>query len=639
MTTTNPLAHLKKLPVLLVLGALFLLPNTSCLAEQANSPTNTTYYVSSSVGSDQADGRTPQTAWRTLDRVNSASLKPGDRVLFQRENLWRGQLLPQSGADGKPVTYGAYGTGAKPILQGSVARDAANDWGQSEKNIWSTLPPTFREGAVRADLSGIKWKLHTEAGAAADFTGSDGAPTDYQLVCRQPGTRQNHIQLVIAPLAVNASERLAFHFRARSSQPVTWVQAAVIKATAPYTPYGHDIGAAPHIGTEWQDFTVYLQIDRTADDARINFSLGTALPAGLELWLQPGKICAALGSPEPLLDADVGNIIFDHGKICGVKKWQREDLHRNGDYFYDQAERKVWLYSDVHPTTQNHSIELALKKHIIEESGRHNVTYEDLQLRYGAAHGIGGGNTSYINVRRCDIYFIGGGHQLTRPDGNPVRYGNGVEFWNAGKHNLVEYCRLWEIYDAALTDQGNGSDSEQVDIAYRHNIIWNSEYSLEYWNRPEKAKTENILFEHNTCVDAGYGWGHNQRPDKNGRHLMFYSNVAATRGVIVRNNIFCNATDSCLRMDNDWRDGLTLDRNLWFQKTGTFFTFLRRNFTADQLEAYRIASGFDLHSVIADPNFCNAAQCDYRLASGSPGLKWTTEGQPCGANPIAGNGK
>ena len=201
------------------------------------------------------------------------------------------------------------------------------------------------------------------------------------------------------------------------------------------------------------------------------------------------------------------------------------------------------------------------------------------------------------------------------------------------------HCRLWEIYDAALTNQGNGSDSEQVDITYRHNVIWNSEYSLEYWNRPEKAKTENILFEHNTCVDAGYGWGHNQRPDKNGRHLMFYSNAAATRGVIVRNNIFCNATDSCLRMDNDWRDSLTLDRNLWHQKTGTLFSFLRRNFTADQLEEYRTASGFDRHSVIAAPNFRNAAQRDYCLAPGSPGLKWTTEGQPCGANPVAENGK
>ena len=621
----------RKLFRLSVLGAICLLPALSPAAE----PDGTTYFVSNSNGSDQADGHTPQTAWRTLDRVNSASFKPGDRVLFQRDNLWRGQLLPQSGADGKPVTYGAYGTGAKPILQGSVARDAANEWVQSEKNIWSTLPPTFREGAVRADLSGIKWKLHTEAGAAADFKGTDGAATDYHLACRQPGTRQNHIQLVIAPLAVNAGERLAFHFRARSSQPVIWVPAAVIKATAPYTPYGHDIGVAPRIGTEWQDFTIYLQIDRTADDARINFSLGTALPAGIELWLQPGSIFAALGSPEPLLDADVGNIIFDHGQICGVKKWQREDLRRNDDYFYDQAGRKVWLYSDSPPTTHHHSIELALKKHIIDEGGRHHVTYEDLQLRYGAAHGIGGGNTSYITVRRCDIYFIGGGHQLTRPDGKPVRFGNGIEFWNAGRHNLVEHCRLWEIYDAALTNQGNGPDSEQVDITYRHNVIWNSEYSFEYWNRPETVKTENILFEHNTCVDAGFGWGHNQRPDRNGRHLMFGFNPAITREMVIRNNIFCNATDSCLRMNNDWHANLKLDHNLWFQPAGPLFTILRHNFTADQLEDYRTATGFDLRSVIAAPNFRNAAQRDYRLAPGSPGLKWTAEGQSCGANLIA----
>ena len=493
MTTTNPLAHLKKLPVLLILGALSLLPNTSGLAEQANSPTNTTYYVSSSVGSDQADGHTPRTAWRTLDRVNSASLKPGDRVLFQRDNLWRGQLLPQSGADGKPVTYGAFGKGAKPILQAAVAKDKPDDWLSVENNLWTTRPPANTNNAT--------------------------------------------------------------------------------------------------------------------------------------------------------LDVDVGNIILDHGVACGVKKWRREDLLRNGDFWYDPAARQVWLYSDTTPTKQHHSIELALKKHIINETGCSHVTYEDLQLRYGAAHGIGGGNTSHITVRRCDIYFIGGGLLKTSPDGKPVRFGNGIEFWNAGKHNLVENCRLWEIYDAALTNQGKDPKSEQVNITYRHNVIWNSEYSFEYWNRtyreyalekrPETARTENILFEHNTCLDAGYGWGHNQRPDKNGCHLKFGFNAAITREVVVRNNIFCNATDSGLIMRNDWRTGLTLDRNLWFQKTGLLFTFLRRNFTADQLEDYRTATGFDLRSVIATPTFRNATQRDYRLAPGSPGLKWTAEGQSCGANFIA----
>ena len=113
--------------------------------------TNTTYYISSSGGNDQADGRSPQTAWRTLARVNAAALQPGDTVLFQRDNLWRGRLYAKSGAAGRPVTYGAYGNGAKPILQGSVAQDTPDAWLRSGNNLWKTLPPTVANNAVKAD--------------------------------------------------------------------------------------------------------------------------------------------------------------------------------------------------------------------------------------------------------------------------------------------------------------------------------------------------------------------------------------------------------------------------------------------------------------------------------------------------------
>jgi len=274
---------------------------------------------------------------------------------------------------------------------------------------------------------------------------------------------------------------------------------------------------------------------------------------------------------------------------------------------------------------------LALSKHIIDEGGCRNVVYEDLHLRYGAAHGVGGGDTAFITVRRCDIEFIGGGHQFTRPDGKPVRYGNGVEFWGAARHNTVEQCRIWEVYDAALTNQGSDPKSEETDLCYRDNVIWNSEYSFEYWNRPAAAHTRNVVFEHNTCVDAGGGWGHGQRPDPNGRHLSFYQNSADTQGVAVRDNIFCNSTESDLRMDNDWCSGLTLDRNLWCQKTGPIFYFLRQNYSAEQVAAFRAASGLDRNSVVAEPRFRDAARRDYRLAVESPGVKWTADGSPCGA--------
>jgi len=74
-----------------------------------------TYYVSAS-GKDANDGLSPRSAWQTLDRVNSAALKPGDCVLFRRGDVFRGQLRPVSGDVTGPIAYGAYGRGAKPRI-------------------------------------------------------------------------------------------------------------------------------------------------------------------------------------------------------------------------------------------------------------------------------------------------------------------------------------------------------------------------------------------------------------------------------------------------------------------------------------------------------------------------------------------
>jgi acetyl esterase/lipase len=435
------------------------------------------YHVDDAKGDDDCDGRSPGSAWRSLEKVNRASLKPGDTVLFKRGGQWRGQLIPQSGAAGLPITYGAFGTGDKPLLLGSMPMNATSDWRLLEDGIWTT-----------SDSQG--------------------------------------------PLAV-----------------------------------------------------------------------------------------------------DVGNIIFDQGAAVGVKKWSRAELQEPRDYFYDPASQRVLLRSDGNPANRYRSIELALKKHIIDQSGKQHVTYEDLDLRYGAAHGIGGSSVRQITVRRCDVSYIGGGHQTTRSDGQPVRYGNGIEFWSSASDCLVEGCRLWEIYDAALTNQGNGTNVQES-IVYRHNVIWNCEYSFEYWNRDESSRTHNIRFEHNTCVDAGYGWGHGQRPDRNGRHLMFYDNSAATSDVVVRCNIFCNATDSCLRLHGrDWTAALTMDENCWFQRDGVLLLWGQTPIGADGFADHQRARGFSTHALVIEPEFVDAAGRNYRLTPDSPARRLQDNGVPVGALP------
>lgn len=80
---------------------------------------STNYYVSSFQGSDNNDGLSPATAWRSIDKLNSVSFHPGDHVLFRSGDTWQGMFwLQNSGTSGNPIIIDSYGSGAKPIIDG-----------------------------------------------------------------------------------------------------------------------------------------------------------------------------------------------------------------------------------------------------------------------------------------------------------------------------------------------------------------------------------------------------------------------------------------------------------------------------------------------------------------------------------------
>ena len=81
-----------------------------------------TYYVSSSFGDDSRNGLCEQTCWRTLARVNNEAFRAGDRILLRRGDRWSETLRPpSSGTEFQPIVFGAYGSGAAPILSGGEA--------------------------------------------------------------------------------------------------------------------------------------------------------------------------------------------------------------------------------------------------------------------------------------------------------------------------------------------------------------------------------------------------------------------------------------------------------------------------------------------------------------------------------------
>ena len=92
----------------------------------------TSYYVSNE-GDDNADGLSPETAWKTIERVNQSvnSYKRGDAVLFRSGDTFRGSIELCG------ITYSSYGEGEKPHLYASPFNAAEVDWKYEGDNIYS----------------------------------------------------------------------------------------------------------------------------------------------------------------------------------------------------------------------------------------------------------------------------------------------------------------------------------------------------------------------------------------------------------------------------------------------------------------------------------------------------------------------
>jgi len=80
-----------------------------------------TYYVDVSGGNDNNPGTATDNAWKTINKVNTFSFSPGDRILFKRGGIWREKLvIPSSGSSNNPIMFGDYGSGDLPRLHGGT---------------------------------------------------------------------------------------------------------------------------------------------------------------------------------------------------------------------------------------------------------------------------------------------------------------------------------------------------------------------------------------------------------------------------------------------------------------------------------------------------------------------------------------
>ncbi len=88
------------------------------LALESTQISGTTYYVDCQNGNDSNNGRSEGAAWKSLNKINNATLNPGDGILLKRDCSWTGTLdAAWNGTAQEPITIGAYGEGVLPTIK------------------------------------------------------------------------------------------------------------------------------------------------------------------------------------------------------------------------------------------------------------------------------------------------------------------------------------------------------------------------------------------------------------------------------------------------------------------------------------------------------------------------------------------
>jgi len=113
------------------------------------------YFLSAS-GDDAAQGHTTNTAWRSIERVNRAQLRPGDRVLFEAGRRFAGNLRlteEDAGTAEARVVIGSFGDGRATLLRAAAMASRLRTQGASRSktsSFWARVARTTRATAFFA---------------------------------------------------------------------------------------------------------------------------------------------------------------------------------------------------------------------------------------------------------------------------------------------------------------------------------------------------------------------------------------------------------------------------------------------------------------------------------------------------------
>jgi hypothetical protein len=617
-----------------------------------------TFYVSNS-GSDSNNGTSTSTPWQTIAHVNAQTFAAGDSILFQDGGTWREELLPpSSGTSGSPITFGSYGTGAQPIINGAnvvtgtwttytqspgpVLQDSFGNGGTAGTQALGATSKAYIASAFTPTTSytAVQFAVNMKKNIGSPFTNpvnayiySNKTSGCNGVITACPGTLIATATATIQPTLTTSYALYDFAFMgvALTGGTQYWLELYTPTDASNYASWSAYTGATGVLGLSSPDGATWTAYATGYQPYILTYTESPSISAyQIALTTQPYVVIVSGTEANPVSGT---NLLFN-----------------NGDWYW--ASNVLYLKEASSPGTG--TVQASARSYCISGTVGY-ITISNLECEYSSGSGMVETGSAWT-ISGNTIQTLGG---LTTHD-------SGIAV-NGGTGTIVQGNTITQINDDGVTTIGTGTVIQNNLISYTWNgkivhsggdgrgINLASTSAIAKYNNLQNnfigifdSGATNSIIEYNVVsnsmsndIDHSNGTA--------GSPALIYGNtiihdpywtsghgvVCETSGdgcFIENNNIYetftgANAGVEGIAIDSASYTNIATDYNNIFIASGS--TANIGDLVATQystLSAWQTAlngtsyAGKDAHSISADPLFVNYSGGNYALGGGSPAI-------------------
>jgi parallel beta-helix repeat protein len=549
----------------------------------------TTYFVAASGGTEENNGLSATSPWKTLAKINSSKFAPGDTILLRRGSTWREQLnFPSSGSAGSPIVIDAYASGELPLISGADlmpagAWSACNPCGT---NIWAAPLKAKTNVVIFDGTKGNRKSSSTELSSPGDWFWDSG--TLYVFSSGEPSATFQHpgIESGARPSGLNltgVADVTVKNISTSGANAIPYGEGAGIFAITVHLegPTPQNLILSHVIVSNGAGDGIHIENANhcSVDSVLVHDNEG----AGIELYHSNGKFPITSGS---ITNSEIHHNGFNGIFLVGCPRGERcrsvvypdgltiTNIQIAGNKVHDNG---AGIY--LHETNDS----------LI--SG--NLAYSNTNTtRKGEGYCVGLSGSSGNIVEKNDCYKARlAGIELSIDTGRPP-FGSSE---NIIRYNLVH-------------DDGTHGIFTNYDPSQHNRILHNLIY-----NHPQGACVmANFIrheIENNTCFNSRIGI-----------HLYVSSTTRKTGSITVKNNIFVNSSLHHVLIEKGVEGPFDFSSNDYYPDGSAAFNWKGSPFN---FAGWRDTSGQEARSILENPAFMASVPVrplDFVLRPGSPAL-------------------